>query len=328
MRPSFSVVLATILVAATTAGVCSAGVELSPELNESSYLLSCPSAEQIVKEVTQAAVQRNPAVAPKLLRLHFHDCFVRGCDGSILLNSTPGNKAEKDAPPSLTLGGYEIIDEIKTKLEERCPQVVSCADIVALAARDAVSFLHGSYSLWPVPTGRKDGRISRAEEAVANIPSPFSDFATLRRRFQSKGLDVVDLVALSGAHTIGVSHCESFAKRLYNFTGKGDADPSLDKRYADFLRRKCPPKFNNGVTVEMDPNSSLSFDSHYYQVVEQHMGLFRSDAALLEDSTSAWLVDFMRNDDVFLAKFAHSVVKMGRIAGDGVEIRKHCWVVN
>ncbi|GMH29283.1 hypothetical protein Nepgr_031126 [Nepenthes gracilis] len=305
MSPSFSVVLATMLVVATTAGACIAGVELSLELSLSSYLLSCPSTclqhgsdpniaeQQIVKDVTQAAVQRNPALAPKLLKLHFHDCFVRGCDGSILLDSTARNKAEKDAWPNLTLGGSEIIDEIKTKLEERCPRVVSCADIIALAARDAVSFLYGSDSLWPVSTGRKDGRVLKAEEALANLPLPFSDFATLLRRFQSKGLDVIDLVALSGAHTIGVSHCESFAARLYDFTGKGDTDPSLDKRYAEILRTKCPPKFNNGVTVEMDPSCSLSFDSHYYQVVEQHMGLFRSDAALLEDSTSAWLVDFM-----------------------------------
>lgn len=65
---------------------------------------------------------------------------MQGCDASILLDSTSGNTSEKDARPNLSLSGYEVIDDIKAKLEKECPKTVSCADIVALAARDAVSF--------------------------------------------------------------------------------------------------------------------------------------------------------------------------------------------
>lgn len=57
-----------------------------------------------------------------------------------MIDSTAGNTAEKDAIPNRSIAGYEVIDEIKTKLEEECPDIVSCADIVALAARDAVSY--------------------------------------------------------------------------------------------------------------------------------------------------------------------------------------------
>lgn len=57
-----------------------------------------------------------------------------------MLDSTPNNKAEKAAVPNQSLTGFDVIDEIKEKLEETCPGVVSCADIVALAARDSVSF--------------------------------------------------------------------------------------------------------------------------------------------------------------------------------------------
>ena len=64
----------------------------------------------------------------------------QGCDASVLIDSTANNLAEKAAIPNLSLAGFDIIDEVKTELEKTCPGVVSCADIVALAARDSVSY--------------------------------------------------------------------------------------------------------------------------------------------------------------------------------------------
>jgi peroxidase len=57
----------------------------------------------------------------------------------VLLNSTASGVAEKDAPPNLTLRGFDFVDRVKTLVEEVCPGVVSCADVLALAARDAVA---------------------------------------------------------------------------------------------------------------------------------------------------------------------------------------------
>ncbi|CAK9145500.1 unnamed protein product [Ilex paraguariensis] len=173
-------------------GVCSGG-----ELRKNFYKSSCPQAEQIVQNITWKHVASNSTLPAKFLRMHFHDCFVRGCDASILINSTPNNTAEKDAVPNLSLAGFDVIDEIKTQLENTCPGVVSCADIITLAARDSVSFQFNK-SMWEVLTGRRDGNISRASEALANIPSPFSNFTTLTQAFANKTLNVHDLVVLSG----------------------------------------------------------------------------------------------------------------------------------
>ena len=59
----------------------------------------------------------------------------------MLLNSTKTNQAEKDAIPNQSLRGYHVIDTVKSAVEEACPGVVSCADIVALVARDSVSMV-------------------------------------------------------------------------------------------------------------------------------------------------------------------------------------------
>lgn len=66
---------------------------------------------------------------------------MKGCDGSVLLNSTKNNQAEKDGPPNISLHSFYVIDVAKKQIENMCPGVVSCADILALAARDAVTLV-------------------------------------------------------------------------------------------------------------------------------------------------------------------------------------------
>lgn len=106
------------------------------------YSSSCPRAESIVRSTVQSHFRSDPTVAPGLLRMHFHDCFVRGCDASVLL---AGSDTERTAPPNLSLKGFEVIDDAKSQLETACPGVVSCADILALAARDSVVLVRYIY---------------------------------------------------------------------------------------------------------------------------------------------------------------------------------------
>ncbi|OAY33144.1 peroxidase 3 [Manihot esculenta] len=296
------------------------------------YSQSCPRAEQIVQDFVNQHIHNAPSLAATIIRMHFHDCFVRGCDGSVLINSTSNNQAEKAAIPNLTLRGFDFIDRVKSLLEEECPGVVSCADVIALVARDSIVATGGPS--WRVPTGRRDGTISNASEALASIPAPTSNFTNLQRLFGNVGLDLKDLVLLSGAHTIGVAHCPAFSNRLYNFTGVGDQDPALDSEYAANLKaRKCTTPNDNTTIVEMDPGSRKTFDLSYYSNLIKRRGLFRSDSVLTTNSDTLSIINQLLSGSLqyFFDEFAASMEKMGRInvkTGSAGEIRKLCSVVN
>ncbi|KAJ8761380.1 hypothetical protein K2173_001510 [Erythroxylum novogranatense] len=294
------------------------------------YSKTCPRAEVVVKEVIDYVMSVAPSLSGPLLRMHFHDCFVRGCDGSVLLNSAT-NQSEKFAIPNHSLRGFQVIDRIKAAVEKECPGVVSCADIVAIVARDVTVATKGPW--YEVETGRRDGRVSNSTEALLNLPPPFFNISQLIASFRSKGLSIKDLVVLSGAHTIGTSHCSSFDSRLYNFTGKGDSDPRLDSEYIPRLKSKC--KHGDAITlVEMDPGSVRTFDPHYYTLVHKKRGLFTSDSALLDnEETKSYIeLQYATQGSTFFKDFPESMLNMGRIGvltGKNVgEVRKVCYKVN
>ncbi|CAA7409064.1 unnamed protein product [Spirodela intermedia] len=298
------------------------------------YGQSCPNAEKIVLDYVRSRIPKAPSLAAALIRMHFHDCFVRGCDGSVLLNSTKianASQTEKVSPPNLSIRGFGFIDGIKALIEKECPGVVSCADIVALAARDSVVTIGGPS--WSVPTGRRDGTVSNFTEALFNLPPPTFNFANLTVAYASKGLNITDLVLLSGAHTIGVGHCTSFSNRLYNFTGRGDQDPALDSNYAARLKQKCTSLADNVTIVEMDPGSVRTFDLGYYSLLLKRRGLFQSDAALTTNAAAkAFITKLVSSPpEVFFQLFAGAMEKMGRIevkTGSAGEIRRNCALVN
>jgi len=304
------------------------------ELKSDYYQYSCPNVLEISRAITEQFVTNDPTLAPGLLRMDFHDCFVRGCDASILLDPTPyNNETEKDTVPNSTIRGFEVVDAIKEELEHQCPGVVSCADVLRLASRDAIALINGPY--WDVTFGRKDGRISLGSEALVNIPSPFSNISTLEENFAAVGLSSKDLAVLSGAHTIGIFHCFVIQKRLYNFTGNGDGtDPTLDSSYAEYLKFECPKRIGDLETIApMDPISPTVFDDNYYTLVSEHKGVFQSDAALLDDSGTNAYVQFqvMTQGVTFASDFAESMSKMieiGVLTDYEGEIRKTCRAAN
>nr|TKS08367.1 hypothetical protein D5086_0000103890 [Populus alba] len=193
---------------------------------------SCPNAEKIVQDYVNRHIHNAPSVAATIIRMHFHDCFVRG----------------------------------------------------------------GPF--WKVPTGRRDGTISRSSEALNNIPPPTSNFTNLQRLFANQGLNLKDL------------------------------DPALDSEYAANLKaRKCRSLNDNTTIVEMDPGSFRTFDLSYYRLLLKRRGLFQSDSALTTNSTTLSYVNRLLGGSLenFFAEFAKSMEKMGRInvkTGTVGEIRK------
>ncbi|RLN35755.1 peroxidase 2-like [Panicum miliaceum] len=301
-----------------------------PRLKFGFYKNSCPPAEVIVRDAVRNATTLNPGLGAGLIRMAFHDCFVQGCDGSVLLDPTPANpRPEKLGPPNFpSLRGFEVVDAAKAALERYCPGVVSCADVVQFAARDAAFFLSGYRIDYRLPAGRFDGRVSLESESLAFLPPPSFNLSQLIDSFRVKGMNVDDLVVLSGSHTIGRSHCSSFSDRIS--APPSDMEPGL----ATILKGQCPanPTFTNDPTVVQDIVTPDKLDNQYYKNVLNHKVLFNSDATLLTSTqTARKMVEnaFVRGK--WEKKFAKAMVKMAAIeiktAANG-EIRKNCRMVN
>ncbi|CAN6209089.1 unnamed protein product [Urochloa humidicola] len=297
------------------------------------YNQTCPQAEDVVLKEMTAMVGKSPDLAGAVLRLFSVDCFVGGCEASILLDSTANSSAEKDAPLNKGVRGYEAIDAIKAKLDAACPGVVSCADTLALAARDSIRLSKGPFI--PLPTGRRDGNRSVAADVALNSPPPGATIADIIALFATKfNLTAKDVAVLSGAHTIGKAHCSTVSPRLYNLGGQnGASDPTLEANYTATLRRECKPG-DNATLVDLDPTSPAVFDADYYALVAGKRGLLSTDAALLLDPTTSAYVAAQANatsTDHFFADFAASFVamsKLGALTHHNGDIRQVCSKLN
>ena len=122
----------------------------------------------------------------------------QSCDVSVLLDSTDNNIAKKEAPPNLTLRTFDVIDDIKAELEKECKEVVSCADILAMASWDGEALSGGAACA--LPTGRRGGTVSKMSDV--HPPGPFVSVQAALAVFQSVNLDLVDLTTLLGKSNI------------------------------------------------------------------------------------------------------------------------------
>lgn len=274
------------------------------------------------------AMIREPRSGASVMRFQFHDCFVNGCDASMLLDDTPTMLGEKLSLSNInSLRSYEVIDEVKEALEKACPGTVSCADIIIMASRDAVA-LSGGPS-WEVKLGRKDSLTASQKDADDIMPSPRANASFLVDLFAKFDLSIKDLVALSGSHSIGQGRCFSIMFRLYNQSGSGKPDPAIEPKFREKLNRLCPIGGDGNVTVDLDATPQ-AFDNQYFKDLVAGRGFLNSDETLY---TYPWTRPYVKlygkDQDKFFKAFVEGMIKLGDLqSGKPGEIRTNCRVVN
>lgn len=317
------------------------------------YRFSCPNAESVIFQFMRDTVAVDNRAAAQLLRLMFHDCFIQGCDASLLLDDSNGNQShpiERNAFPNQSLKGLDFIDSIKQVLETECPNVVSCSDIISLATRDAIVLSGGPF--FPILTGRRDSQASYFHEANQQIPRPDSNITETLNLFSQKGFNEKEIVSLLGAHNIGKIGCEFIQRRFSNFKGTGEPDPTIPAEFLVELKRIC----NSNASPSPSPSrlrnliesasglpyhqslvpfifSGSGFDSHYYKGLLMGRGLLYADQQLMADPRTAKLVEVFASDDgsTFRREFSKSMLKMSNLAyltGSQGEVRTRCSLPN
>ncbi|KAK9146123.1 hypothetical protein Sjap_006026 [Stephania japonica] len=301
---------------------------------------ACRDVEEYIRHQVKIFWEKDPSITPKLLRLLYSDCFVTvseiryslsstGCDASILLI---GPNSERNASQNLGLGGFAFIDKVKEVVESRCKGVVSCADILNLATRDAVH-LAGAPS-YPVLTGRRDGMTSRMEKV--DLPSPSISWESALSYFRSKGLDVLDMTTLLGAHSMGFTRCRYILDRLYNYNGTNKPDPNMDRKFLLEMRNRCPQKTRKGQKDPLVPLNPLAkqytFNNTYYNGTLSHRAVLGVDQQLLLGSDTRVIAEeFAAGFEDFRRSWALSMSRMGSVGvltGTNGEIRRHCGYTN
>ncbi|KAJ0968791.1 hypothetical protein J5N97_021668 [Dioscorea zingiberensis] len=299
-------------------------MQSNAQLTANFYDKSCPAAISTIRKTVRTAIAKERRMAASLIRLHFHDCFVQGCDASILLDDAPSITSEKNAFQNAgSVRGFEVVDNIKTAVETVCPGVVSCADILAAASLYSSEYVNGP--TWTVKLGRRDSTTANKDLAEADLPVSFKDLNAQISLFAKQGLSVKDMVALSGAHTIGQAQCATFRGRIYK-------DTNIDAGFASTRKRACPVSDGNTKLAPLDLVTPNSFDNNYYKNLIQKKGLLHSDQVLFNGgSTDNIVTSYSKDKAIFYSDFAAAMVKMGDISpltGSSGQIRKICSAVN
>ncbi|KAL9237478.1 hypothetical protein vseg_012021 [Gypsophila vaccaria] len=298
------------------------------------YGKTCPRLEDIVRDALAPVFSEDPTSPAALLRLMFHDCQVQGCDASILIdlsNSSSLTPPEMGASKNFGIRKRESIDMVKSRVEEECPRQVSCADLIILAAREAVEVSGGPRIR--VPLGRRDSTsASGSETADASLPSADIGVYDALRLFNKLGMSTEEAVAIMGAHTLGVTHCLSIMNRLYR--PLRDEASYTDPEFELVLKVICPESvtaIQNASFVFNDP-SAFTFDNWYYRNTMAGRGILNIDAELpLNPETAPFVEQFAAHREDFFQAFGSAFVKLsyaGVLTGNNGVIRSMCSFVD
>lgn len=216
-------------------------------------------------------------LVPLYIRLGFHDAGTfdssdksGGPHGSIRFKkqlADPANKGLERGIPSLE------------SLKLQFPQV-SYADLIQAGVAAALEYANGPKIQFRF--GRTDAKTDAEVPPEGRIPSPNDDLAALRKTFNRMGLNDADLVALSGAHTVGKDH---FVNKPWTKDNK---------------------IFNNHYFLELLKKNA-----------DPTLVRLPSDAALLScDKTKAIVERFAKDENEFLAQYAASQQKLSELGNN------------
>ncbi|KAK9734564.1 hypothetical protein RND81_04G148700 [Saponaria officinalis] len=291
------------------------------------YRGRCPNKyvdiQGFIEEEVEKQFRYDPTLLPAFLRLQFHDCFVNGCDASITIE---GTTTERVAPANAGVRDFDFIDRLKVKVEEICPDTVSCADIIAIATTTVFKLAGGQD--YQVQTGRRDGLRSVKEDV--KLPSPSMSVSRSFEFFQAKGFTLEEMVTLLGCHTVGIAHCALFQNRLYY--GNTEYDPLMDNSLRQKLLYTCPQYQNSTNVAFLDQSVDYTFkdeyDNYYFQQILNQRGVLPIDQAIARDpSTVGTVVKFANSLSTFNAKLADALLKLQAVdvlTGYNGNIRKVC----
>lgn len=141
--------------------------------------------------------------------------------------------------------------------------------------------------------------------------------------------DLLLLLLLTGAHTLGVGHCLNIVGRLYD-QGKRE---KMDSKFEASLRLACPTEIpvTNLTFVPNDMTPTI-FDNHYYRDIIMGRGLFGIDSDISRDPrTAPFVMKFAMDQSYFFEAFSSAFVKLSstnvltNMQGD---VRRKCNQVN
>ncbi|GMJ15861.1 ascorbate peroxidase 6 [Hibiscus trionum] len=219
-----------------------------------------------IKEELSKVLTKGKAAG--VLRLVFHDAgtfemneSLGGMNGSIVYElERPENAGLKKS--------VKVLEKAKQEIDAICP--VSWADMIAVGGAEAVSVCGGPKI--PVTLGRLD---SGEPDPEGKLPQETLDAAGLKQCFQRKGFSTQELVALSGAHTIG---------------GKGFGSPvAFDNSYFKIL-------------LEKPWNSSAGMSTM--------IGLPSDHAIVEDDECLRWVTKYAGDQNMFFEDFKNAYVKL------------------
>ncbi|CAI0466952.1 unnamed protein product, partial [Linum tenue] len=245
-----------------------------------------------------------------------------GCDASIHIDSGNGSylyQTEMASSKNFEIRKREVIGFLKSIVEIVCPESVSCADLIVLAAREAVALSGGPWI--SLPLGRKDSPLPASYElADALLPSPAIGVDGMLKLFGRIGLTVEESVAIMGSHSLGVTHCANIPTRE---TGSGSiCQPPGGSLLSSSL--------SNSSFVQNDP-TAVVFDNEYYVGAMLGRGVLRVDEEMAkEERTARFVGGFAADQGEFFRAFGSAFVKLagkGVLTGRQGMVRKECDLV-